>query len=304
MSITKTKIGEMTLNNPVIAASGTFGYGLEFESLTDINKIGGICLKGTTLLPKEGNPPQRAVSTTAGMLNSVGLQNIGIEKLISEKLPLLEKFDTAVIINVAGSNIEEYVKICEMLNDQPIVKAVELNISCPNVKKGGMAFGSDPAISSELTKAVKKISNKPVIVKLSPNVTDITVIAKAVEDAGADAVSLINTLLGMAIDIQTRKPVLQNIFGGLSGPAIKPVALRMVYSVYKAVSIPIIGMGGIANYKDAVEFILAGSSAVSIGTANFYDPNICVEVQEGIKQYMIENNFEKISDMVGLANVI
>jgi len=291
-------IAGMKLKNPVIAASGTFGFGREYSKFFDLNMLGGISVKGLTLEPRKGNEPPRIAETPAGILNSVGLQNPGVHAFIRDEIPFLRGFGTAVIVNVAGNTVDDYRAIVEILSGADI-DAIELNVSCPNVKEGCLLFGSTAKGVFEVTGVVRKVCKKPLIVKLSPNVTDITEIAKAAEDAGADCVSLINTLLGMSIDIETRKPVLANVMGGLSGPAVKPVAVRMVYETAKAVRIPVIGMGGISNGNDAVEFMLAGASAVMVGTAGFVNPNVWVETIQGIEQYMKENGFEKAADLTG-----
>jgi len=291
-------IAGLKLKNPIIAASGTFGFGREFSGFFDLNLIGGISVKGLTLKPRKGNAPPRIAETPAGILNSVGLQNPGVEAFIRDEIPFLRRFDTCIIANIAGNTIDDYCRMAEILSEADI-DAIELNVSCPNVKEGCLMFGSTAEGISNVTAAVRKVCKKPLIVKLSPNVTDITKMAKAAEDSGADCVSLINTILGMAIDINSRRPILGNIMGGLSGPAVKPVAVRMVYQVSKAVKIPVIGMGGISNAEDAVEFLLAGASAVMIGTAGFVNPYVWVETAEGIKQYMEKHGFVKVSDITG-----
>jgi len=291
-------IAGLKLKNPIIAASGTFGFGREFSGFFDLNLIGGISVKGLTLKPRKGNAPPRIAETPAGILNSVGLQNPGVEAFIRDEIPFLRRFDTCIITNIAGNTVDDYCRMAEILSEADI-DAIELNVSCPNVKEGCLMFGSTAEGISNVTAAVRKVCKKPLIVKLSPNVTDITKMAKAAEDSGADCVSLINTILGMAIDINSRRPILGNIMGGLSGPAVKPVAVRMVYQVSKAVKIPVIGMGGISNAEDAVEFLLAGASAVMIGTAGFVNPYVWVETAEGIKQYMEKHGFVKVSDITG-----
>jgi len=291
-------IAGLKLKNPIIAASGTFGFGREFSGFFDLNLIGGISVKGLTLKPRKGNAPPRIAETPAGILNSVGLQNPGVEAFIRDEIPFLRRFDTCIITNIAGNTVDDYCRMAEILSEADI-DAIELNVSCPNVKEGCLMFGSTAEGISNVTAAVRKVCKKPLIVKLSPNVTDITEMAKAAEDSGADCVSLINTILGMAIDINSRRPILGNIMGGLSGPAVKPVAVRMVYQVSKAVKIPVIGMGGISNAEDAVEFLLAGASAVMIGTAGFVNPYVWVETAEGIKQYMEKHGFVKVSDITG-----
>ncbi|MBI4844222.1 MAG: dihydroorotate dehydrogenase, partial [Nitrospirae bacterium] len=279
-------IGKIKLKNPVMTASGTFGYGEEYAGFIDINELGALVVKGLSLLPKEGNPPPRIVETPAGMLNAIGLQNIGIDKFLQEKLPYLRQFNTPVIVNFFGDSVEEYVKAAERLSSADGVHGLEMNISCPNKEAGWSVFGTDPEVTYRVVSSVRKATDLTLIVKLSPNVTDIALMAKTAEDAGADAVSLINTLTGMAIDIKTRKPKLANIRGGLSGPAVKPVAVRMVWECYQKIGIPIIGMGGIITADDAVEFMLAGASAVAIGTGNFINPAITMDVLAGIKFFM------------------
>ncbi|TYT75863.1 dihydroorotate dehydrogenase [Desulfobotulus mexicanus] len=290
-------IAGLKLKNPVLTASGTFGYGLEYAEATNLSRIGAIIVKGLSLEPSAGNPEPRVVETASGLLNAVGLENIGAEAFLKNKLPLLKTHGTPVIANLYGKSEEDYRKLALRLEREPDIAALELNISCPNVKAGGLAFGTDPDAAARLTESVRKVSSKPLIVKLSPNVTDIKVIARSVEGAGADALSLINTLTGMGIDIKTRKPKLANITGGLSGPAIKPVALRMVWETSACVSIPVIGLGGIMNAEDAVEFFLAGASAVAVGTGNFINPKVTSEIVGGLKVYMIKNNFSSIADL-------
>ncbi len=294
-----TKIGNLTLKNPVITASGTFGYGEEYLDFLDINQLGGICVKGTTLHRREGNPYPRMAETPSGMLNAVGLQNKGVDYFINTIYPRLKAFETAFIVNVSGSTLEDYIETAEKINSLSFIPAIELNISCPNVKQGGMAFGVDKDMAAEVVKEVRKVYDKPLIVKLSPNVTDIVSIARAVEHEGADAVSLINTLLGMAIDAETQKPLLSTITGGLSGPCVKPIALRMVWQVAHAVKIPVVGMGGISNARDAIEFFLAGATAIEVGTANFIDPAISLQVIQGIDDYLQRHNCESITDIIG-----
>ena len=293
------EIAGIQFQNPVLTASGTFGYGLEYTDFIDLNLLGGIVVKGLSIKPSHGNSPPRMVETASGMLNAIGLQNIGVEVFINEKLPLLKKFNANIIVNFFGDTQDEYVLAAERLNDVTEIAALEMNISCPNVEKGGMTFGTDPKITEELVRKVRKVTSLPLIVKLSPNVTNIVVMAKAAVNGGADALSIINTLLGMAIDIKTRCPMLANVTGGLSGPAIKPVALRMVWQVAKAVDIPIIGIGGIMNAQDALEFIIAGASAVQVGTANFIDPSISVKILEGIKNYCQKDKIGDIKDLIG-----
>ncbi len=295
----RVRIGSLQLANPVMTASGTFGYAREFESLVNLHRLGAVIVKGISLHPRAGNPPPRIVETACGMLNAIGLQNVGVDRFISEKMPYLQGLLVPVIVNILGDYIAEYEEITTRLADVPGVAAIEVNISCPNVKKGGVAFGTDPAMAAAVTRAVKGRAKVPVLVKLSPNVTDITVIARAVEGAGADCVSLINTLIGMAIDLKTRRPTLANVIGGLSGPAIKPVALRMVYQVSKAVAVPIIGIGGIETAEDALEFMLAGATAVQVGTANFANPRASEEVVDGIAAFARAEKIPAIRDLIG-----
>lgn len=297
----KVNIAGVEWNNPVTTASGTFGFGEEYGEYFNLSELGAVCVKALSAVPRQGNPSPRIAETPMGVLNSVGLQNPGVDYFKENYLPKLRTYDTKIIANLCGSSIEDYVKAGEMLGDS--VDMIELNISCPNVKVGGMAFGTDPKCTEEITRAVKDVVKCPLIVKLSPNVTDICEIARAAEAAGADALSLINTLLGMKIDINTRKPILKNNTGGLSGPAIKPVAVRMVSQVYHAVKLPLIGMGGISNGEDAIEFILAGASAVAVGTAGFVNPYAWVDTVKGIEEYLIKNKIEKVSDIVGAAEL-
>ena len=295
---TKINFAGIEMKNPVTVASGTFGYGREYSNFFDLGKLGAVITKGTSLKPKSGNKPPRVCETASGMLNSIGLQNPGVEYFAQNDLPFLRKFDTKIIVNACGSTIDEYVELCKVLNTLDI-DGVELNLSCPNVKAGCMAFGSSYDGVKTVTKEVRKVLDKPLIVKLTPNVSDIASIAKGAEDGGADAVSLINTLLAMKIDIYKRKPVLANNTGGLSGPAIKPVAVRMVYQVSQAVKIPIMGLGGIMTGEDAIEFILAGATTISIGAANFIDPYTSIKTIEGIEKYMKRFNIENIYDIIG-----
>jgi dihydroorotate dehydrogenase (NAD+) catalytic subunit len=295
----KVNIAGLQMKNPVITASGTFGYGEEYADYIDLNLLGGISVKGLSLAPRAGNPPPRIMETTGGMLNSVGLQNIGVDAFIEEKIPFLRKFDVAVIANIYGESYADYAAVAAKLDGVPGVHALEVNISCPNVQKGGLSFGADPRAAAEVTRRVRAKNSLPLIVKLTPNVTDITVIARAVEQAGADAVSLINTLTGMSIDLDTREPHLKSITGGLSGPAIKPVALRMVWQVARQVKIPVIGMGGIMTARDALEFMVAGASDVQVGTASFVNPRSGVEIIDGMQGYMKKNRIKKITDIVG-----
>lgn len=292
-------LGPLKLMNPVLTASGTFGYGQEYGPLIDLNRLGGIVVKGLSLKPMAGNPPPRIVETPCGMLNAIGLANIGIEAFLNDKLPGLKGLETQIIVNIYGHHIDDYGELAAALKGVDGVSAVEVNISCPNVECGGMAFGIDPHTAAGVTERVVTNTDKPVIVKLSPNVTDIRVIAKAVEAAGAHAVSLINTLTGMAIDVETRRPKLANISGGLSGPAIRPVAVHMVYEVARAVDIPVIGMGGIMNYRDALEFLLAGARAIEVGTANFVNPGATLDILEGLRRYCLEKGINHLGEVVG-----
>jgi len=294
-----TKIGSLELKNPVMTASGTFGYGTEYADFMDINRLGAIIVKGTTLNPRQGNPYPRMAETPSGMLNAVGLQNKGVDYFVDHIYPEVRKFQTNVIVNVSGSSIEDYAQCASIINTLDDIPAIELNISCPNVKQGGMAFGVKPESAAQVVSAVRKAYDKTLIVKLSPNVTDITEIARAVEGAGADSVSLINTMLGMAIDAEKRKPILSTVTGGMSGPAVKPVALRMVWQVAKAVKIPVIGLGGICSATDAIEFLLAGASAIQIGTANFIDPAVSEKVVDGIEEYLTRHGFNSVEDIIG-----
>jgi len=298
-----TSIGPLKLKNPVLAASGTFGYAREYAELVDPNRLGGVVVKGLSLNPREGNPPPRIVETPCGMLNAIGLANIGLDEFLEKKLPWLQALDTAVIVNIYGHSEEEYGEVAAGLKGVEGISALEINISCPNVECGGMAFGVDAGVSANVTERVLRSSDKPVIVKLSPNVTDIREIARAVESAGAHAVSLINTITGMAIDVEKRMPKLANVAGGLSGPAIKPVALYMVYQVAGTVKIPVMGMGGIMDYHDALEFLLAGASAVQVGTANFVNPKATIEIIEGLENYCTEKKIERITEIVGSIQV-
>ena len=296
-------IGGLALKNPVMTASGTFGYGEEYADYLDLNRLGAIVVKGLSLNPREGNLSPRTMETASGMLNAVGLQNVGVRAFIDDKLPWLSRVDSAVIVNIFGESLEDYVKVAEILSNAAGVAAVEVNISCPNVKRGGIAFGSDPVVAGEVTRAVKDVSRIPVIVKLTPNVTDITEIARSVESAGADAISLINTITGMSVDIEKRMPHLENITGGLSGPAIKPVALRMVWEVVNAVSIPTIGVGGIMNARDAIEFLIVGAKAVQVGTANFLNPGVTADIIDDIERFMSENGIGDINDLTGTLRI-
>ncbi len=298
----EVNIGKLRLKNPVMTASGTFGYGEEYAEFVDLGRLGAVVVKGLSLKPKEGNPPPRLVETASGMLNAIGLQNIGIERFIKEKLPFLRTYDMAVIANFFGDSVEEYATAAGMLSGQEGIHGLEINISCPNKQAGWCIFGTDPKVTFEVVSAVRKRTSLPLIVKLSPNVTDVSVMARAAVEAGADALSLINTITGMAIDIKTRRPKLANITGGLSGPAVKPVALRMVYEVYKAVKAPVIGMGGIMSAEDALEFMIAGASAVAVGTANFVNPLATIEILDGIIDFMKKEGIKDISSLTGTAH--
>lgn len=289
----------LTMKNPIMPASGCFGFGREFSQFYDLSELGAIAIKATTYEPRYGNPTPRVAETAAGMLNAIGLQNPGLEKVMSEELPWLEQFDVPILANVAGSEVEDYVEVAEKISTALNVTALELNISCPNVKQGGIAFGTVPEVAFELTKLVKEASSVPVYVKLSPNVADIVEMAKAVEAAGADGITMINTLLGMRLDLKTRKPIIANGTGGLSGPAIKPVAIRMIYQVSQAVDIPIVGMGGIQNAEDVIEFFLAGASAVAIGTANFVDPFVCPTIIRDLEPWLDKMGVDHISELTG-----
>ena len=295
-----TNLAGIYMNAPVLTASGTFGFGEEFAEFVDLSRLGGVMVKGTTLKPRRGNEGVRITETPMGMLNCIGLENPGVDVFLQETLPRLANYNMNVIVNISGSTVEEYGVLAEML-DVPRVAAIELNVSCPNVKEGGIVFGTDPKAAAAVVKEAKAHTKKPVILKLSPNVTDIVTMAKAVEDAGADIISLINTLLGMEINIHTQKPTLGNVTGGLSGPCVKPVALRMVYQVAKAVKVPLIGMGGISCAEDAIEFLLAGANAVAVGTANFNDPAVTMKICDGINDYLAQRHLESVQDIIGAA---
>lgn len=301
---TQVHIGRgLTIKNPVMTASGTFGYGLEYGDFIDLNRLGGVLVKGTTLHPRQGNPYPRMAETPSGMLNAVGLQNKGVDYFCEHIYPTISGYDTAMIVNVSGSQVEDYIETAEKINALEGIPAIELNISCPNVKEGGMAFGVTCAGAASVVRAVRAVYDKTLIVKLSPNVTDITEIARAVEAEGADSISMINTLLGMAINAEKRRPVLSTITGGLSGPAVKPIALRMVWQTAQAVKVPIIGMGGIASATDAIEFLLAGASAVEVGTYNFVDPSVTTQIVDGIEDYMQRHGFTDIQDLIGALQI-
>lgn len=295
----RVHIGSLVLTNPVMTASGTFGYGAEFAGLLDLSRLGALIVKGISLAPRAGNPPPRIVETACGMLNAIGLENVGLERFLSEKMPYLRQCGTRVIVNILGDTVDDYAQLADRFATVQGVDALEVNISCPNVDKGGVAFGAEPDMAASVVRAVKQYAGQPVIVKLSPNVTDIALMARAVEEAGADAISLINTLIGMAIDIHSRRPKLANRTGGLSGPAVKPVALRMVWQAAQAVRIPVIGIGGIATAEDALEFILAGASAVQVGTANFYNPQAAMEIIDGISAYLSRYQESSLAAIVG-----
>jgi dihydroorotate dehydrogenase (NAD+) catalytic subunit len=292
-------IGGIKLKNPVMTASGTFGYGAEFDDLIDLNRLGGIIVKGLSLEPSKGNPPPRIIETSCGMLNAIGLENVGIDAFIDKKLPYLKTINAPVIVNIYGKSIAEYARLAARIDEVADIAGVELNISCPNVKTGGVSFGVDPDVAAKVVEQVRKNTSKPLMVKLSPNVTDIVMIAERVESGGADSISLINTITGMAVDLRAGKPVLANITGGLSGPAIKPVALRMVWQVAGAVNIPVIGIGGIMTAKDALEFIVVGAVAVQVGTANFVNPAATMDIVDGITDYLIENEIDDIASLTG-----
>ena len=301
---TQVHIGRgLAIKNPVMTASGTFGYGLEYGDFIDLNRLGGVLVKGTTLHPRQGNPYPRMAETPSGMLNAVGLQNKGVDYFCEHIYPTISGYDTAMIVNVSGSQVEDYIETAEKINALERIPAIELNISCPNVKEGGMAFGVTCAGAASVVRAVRAVYDKTLIVKLSPNVTDITEIARAVEAEGADSISMINTLLGMAINAEKRRPVLSTITGGLSGPAVKPIALRMVWQTAQVVKVPIIGMGGIASATDAIEFLLAGASAVEVGTYNFVDPSVTTQIVDGIEDYMHRHGFTDIQDLIGALQI-
>ena len=296
-------IGRIELKNPVMTASGTFGYASEFKDLVDLNSIGAIIVKGLSLEPSRGNRPPRIVETSSGMLNAIGLENVGFEAFLKDKLPFLKSFSTPTLVNIYGKSIEDYAELAARLNDVEEISGIELNISCPNVKSGGVAFGVDYESAYKVVRAVRDRTTRPLMVKLSPNVTDITAIATIVEDAGADAVSLINTITGMAIDIENRRPKLANITGGLSGPAIKPIALRMVWQVAQKVKIPVIGVGGIMTTEDALEFLIAGAVGIQVGTANFVNPQVTIDIIEGIEAFLVEKEISRLTDIIGTLEV-
>ena len=295
----RVDLGPLSLANPVMTASGTFGYGAEFSALVDLRRLGAIVVKGISLAPRPGNPPPRIVETACGMLNAIGLENVGLKRFVSDKMPWLRTLRSPVIVNILGDSVEEYAELAGALSAVPGISGLEVNISCPNVKKGGVAFGTVPDMAAAVTRAVRAASDLPLIVKLSPNVTDIVAMARAVADNGADAISLINTLIGMAIDVRTRRPRLANVIGGLSGPAVKPVALRMVWQVASAVRIPVIGIGGIGTAEDAIEFLLAGASAVQVGTANFYNPAASMDILDGLAAWLREQGETSVRAVIG-----
>lgn len=299
----RVDIGGIEIKNPVMTASGTFGYASEFKDLIDLNRLGAIVVKGLSLEPSMGNPPPRIVETPCGMLNAIGLENVGLAAFVKEKLPFLRRLDTPIFVNVYGKSTEEYAELVARLEDIDGISGIEVNISCPNVKSGGMAFGAYPESAAEVVRAIRKQTTKPLMIKLSPNVTDITKIAESVEAEGADSISLINTITGMAIDIETRRPKIANITGGLSGPAIKPVALRMVWQVAQTVNVPVVGIGGIMTAKDALEFLIAGAVAVQIGTANFINPHATTDIIDGIETFLMERNISDISDIIATLKV-
>jgi len=302
MSVLAVKLPGLDLKNPIIPASGCFGFGREFAEYYDLSVLGSIMIKATSVEPRLGNPVPRVAETPGGMLNAIGLQNPGVDQVMATELPFLEQFDLPIMANVAGTTLEDYVAVAEKISKAPNVAALEVNISCPNVKAGGITFGTDPVVAAELTRAVKAVSSVPIYIKLSPNVTNIVEIAQAVEEAGADGITMINTLLGVRLDLVTGKPIIANGTGGLSGPAIKPVAIRMVHDVYKAVKIPIIGMGGVMTAEDVLEFLYAGASAVAVGTANFVDPYVCPDIIEALPAVLKKYGFNSVSDAVGFAH--
>jgi dihydroorotate dehydrogenase (NAD+) catalytic subunit len=299
MADLRVRIGSLELKNPVLVASGTFGYGGDVPELSDVNRIGGIVTKSLSMKPRDGNPPDRVVETAGGMLNSIGLANIGVRRFISEKLPGLRAFDTAIIANIAASSVDEYCEVLSVLEEQAGIHAYEINVSCPNVKEGGLNFGTNPAMTAEITRRLRKLTKKTLLIKLTPNVTHVSEFARVAAAEGADGVSLINTLIGMAIDHRKRTPKLSTVTGGLSGPAIKPVALAKVYEVARAVTIPIMGIGGIMTTEDAVEFLLAGATAVQVGTANFVDPSASMKIADGLGAYCDENGIKRVTELVG-----
>jgi dihydroorotate dehydrogenase (NAD+) catalytic subunit len=298
----RVNLNGLEMQNPVLTASGTFGFGEEYKDYVDLDRLGGVMVKGTTLKPKAGNSTPRIAETPAGMLNAIGLQNPGVDHFINEILPKIKDYDFKTVVNISGNTVDEYQRLTEKLSKEEGVAALEVNISCPNVKKGGLAFGTEPKMAAGVVEAVMENTDLPVITKLSPNVTDITEIARAVEEAGTDIISLINTLVGMKIDIEEQEPILANTIGGLSGPAIRPVAVKMIHQVAQSVDLPLIGMGGIMNSRDAIEFLLAGASAISVGTANFVNPGVTMEIIDGIEEYLVEQGYDSVEDLVGAVN--
>jgi len=296
------ELNGLELQNPIMTASGTFGFGEEYKDYVDLNRLGGVMVKGTTIKPKAGNPTPRIAETPGGVLNAIGLQNPGVDHFINVILPKIHDYNFKTIVNISGNTAEEYKELTTKLNEVEGVAALEVNISCPNVKKGGLAFGTEPKMAASVVEAVKENTDLPIITKLSPNVTDITEIAEAVEEAGTDIISLINTLIGMKIDIETQQPILANTIGGLSGPAIRPVAVRMVYQVAQSIDVPLIGMGGIMNSRDVIEFLLAGASAVAVGTANFINPGVTMEIIDELEEYLVENGYDSVQELVGLGH--
>lgn len=295
----RVSLGSLSLKNPVMTASGTFGYAREFETYLNLNRLGGIVVKGLSLRPSRGNPPPRVVETPCGMLNAIGLENVGVEAFARDKLPFLASLQTPVFTNIYGTRIEEYAALAERIENLSAVAGIEINISCPNVKAGGVAFGVDPAGAADVVRAVRRRFTRTLIVKLSPNVSDVALIARRVEDEGADAISLINTITGMVVDVERRRPVLANITGGLSGPAIRPVAVRMVWQVCRQVSVPVIGIGGIMNVRDALEFLIVGATAVQVGTANFVNPRTSMDIVDGLEDWLAEKGIERVTDIIG-----
>ncbi|HHP7236626.1 MAG TPA: dihydroorotate dehydrogenase [Desulfobacterales bacterium] len=295
----RVSLGSLSLKNPVMTASGTFGYAREFETYLNLNRLGGIVVKGLSLKPSKGNPPPRVVETPCGMLNAIGLENVGVEAFARDKLPFLESLETPVFTNIYGTRVEEYAALAERIENLSAVAGIEINISCPNVKAGGVAFGVDPAGAAKVVREVRRRFTRTLIVKLSPNVSDVALVARRVEDEGADAISLINTITGMVVDVERRRPVLANVTGGLSGPAIRPVAVRMVWQVCRQVSVPVIGIGGIMNVRDALEFLIVGATAVQVGTANFVNPRTSMDIVDGLENWLAEKGIERVTDIIG-----
>jgi dihydroorotate dehydrogenase (NAD+) catalytic subunit len=303
MSDLSVQLGSLRLRNPFVAASGCFGYGVEYASMVDLASLGGVAVKGLFLEPREGHPPPRIVETPAGMLNAIGLQGVGVRAFVADQLPELKRLGTTVIVNICGSTVNEYTEVARVLSDAEGVGALELNISCPNIREGGIEFGCSLAGTYDVVSEVRKVTTLPIIPKLTPNVTDVASFARAAEEAGADAVALVNTFLAMAIDVETRRPKLSNVVGGLSGPAIRPIAVRMVWECHRAVTIPIVGMGGITTIEDALEFIIAGASVVQVGTANFVDPRVCTKLIGGLEAYLERHGLDRVTDLVGRLDV-